>query len=80
MKILQIKRAILMIGGLVVLGYGISLLFGLSEFDLGKWSDTERDTSTAVIFTLLGLTLFLYGWFDPAAIKEEHHDNPADKA
>ena len=80
MKILQFKRAVLMIGGLAALGYGISQIFGLSEFDIGKWSAAERDTSTAIISCLLGLVSFLYGWFDPAAIKGQSGDNPADKA
>lgn len=80
MKILQFKRTVLMVGGLAVLGYGISLLFGLTEFDIGKWSAAERDTSTAIITCLLGLVLFLYGWFDPAAIRGQSGDHPADKA
>ena len=64
MKLRQLVKPIAITSGLALALYGSALLLGLSEVTFDKFSAGARDTNTALVVTLIGVALALYGWFD----------------
>lgn len=61
----SLLRFICMGLGLALAFYGVLLLFALDQLALGKFSAASRDTSTAILFGLIGVVIFIYGmWLD----------------
>lgn len=54
-----------MLAGLGLALYGVVILFSLDQLIIGKFSSGGRDTSTAILLTVIGAAIFLYGlWAD----------------
>jgi hypothetical protein len=81
MRLRQLAKFTAIVGGLLLALYGVSLVFGLTEITLGKFSAGARDTNTALLVFLIGFALALYGWFDPGSdVKSKSVESPADDA
>ncbi|KGM56943.1 hypothetical protein N799_01970 [Lysobacter arseniciresistens ZS79] len=65
--------------GTAIALYGVSLLIGLSEVSIGKFSAGARDTSSALLIALLGVALALYGWFHLGS-EQSTERSPTDEA
>ena len=62
MKILkQLIAALCIIGGLAIVAYAIAGLIELPSLALGKFSTEARDTSSGIVFLLIGGALALAG-------------------
>jgi len=55
-------RILCMLGGLALTGYGITLIFSLERLSFEKLTYEGRDTYSAVLVSVIGMTLFLYGF------------------
>jgi uncharacterized RDD family membrane protein YckC len=66
MKLQKLAKLAMIAAGVVLLGYGVVLLVDLPYITLGKFSSGSADTNGAVLISLIGGALALYGWFMPA--------------
>lgn len=61
----RVLRVLYMLAGLGLALYGVVILFSLDQLIIGKFSSGGRDTSTAILLTVIGAAIFLYGlWAD----------------
>ena len=63
----KLTALVCILGGLALTAYGFAALLGLDEFAFGKFSAAARDTSSAILFVLIGIALTLFGWFSTAS-------------
>jgi uncharacterized RDD family membrane protein YckC len=68
MKLQKLAKLAMIAIGVVLLGYGVLLLTGLPNITLGKFSSGSADTNGAVLISLIGGALALYGWFIPTVM------------
>jgi hypothetical protein len=66
MKQQKLAKLVMNAGGVTLAAYGVLLLKGLPEFSLGKFSAGAADTNGALLISLIGVALALFGWFSPA--------------
>jgi len=67
MKLQKLAKLVMIVGGVALAGYGALLLTGLPEISLGKFSADPSDTNGALLATLIGVAIALYGWFAPTS-------------
>jgi Ca2+/H+ antiporter len=64
-KLRKLANFVTIVLGAALAIYGASLLIGFPNIFLGKFSADAFDTNSALLITLIGVALALYGWLDP---------------
>ena len=60
----QLAALFCIIAGLALAAYGVALIVGLDTLTFfSKYSAAGRDTNSATLILLIGITLALFGWF-----------------